>query len=256
MLKSKQEKQQNKFLIKYWTAVGNYHRLFWCNMKYSNVYKGTFIERPNRFIAICEIDGKEEVCHVKNTGRCRELLVTGATVYLEKSPNPNRKTQYDLVSVEKNGKLINMDSQIPNFVVAESLNKIFNDITYVKQEYKYGNSRFDIYVETRINKIFVEVKGVTLEEDGVVRFPDSPTERGIKHLKELQKAVTEGYGACVVFLVQMQGVKYFEPNVETHLDFANELKNAYKNGVEIFVYDSVVTPDEIKINKSVKIKMP
>ena len=225
-------------------------------MKYSNIYKGTFLERPNRFIAICEIDGKQETCHVKNTGRCRELLVKGATVYLEKSSNPNRKTQYDLVCVEKNNKLINMDSQIPNYVVTESLDKIFNDITYVKQEYKYGNSRFDIYVETKTDKIFVEVKGVTLEEDGVVRFPDAPTERGVKHLKELQKAVSEGFRACVVFLVQMQDVKYFEPNYETHPEFANELKNAYENGVEIFVYDSIVTSDEIKLNKSVKIKMP
>lgn len=225
-------------------------------MKYSNIYKGTFIERPNRFIAICEIDGKEEICHVKNTGRCRELLVKGTTVYLEKSSNPNRKTQYDLVSVEKNGKLINMDSQIPNYVVAESLDKIFNGITYVKQEYKYGNSRFDIYIETKTEKIFVEVKGVTLEADGVVRFPDAPTERGIKHLKELQKAVEEGYRACVVFLVQMQDVKYFEPNYETHPQFASELKKAHEKGVEIFVYDCIVTPDEIKLNKSVKIKMP
>ena len=229
---------------------------FWCNMKYSNIYKGTFLERPNRFIAICEIDGKQETCHVKNTGRCRELLVKGATVYLEKSSNPNRKTQYDLVCVEKNNKLINMDSQIPNYVVTEFLDKIFNDITYVKQEYKYGNSRFDIYVETKTDKIFVEVKGVTLEEDGVVRFPDAPTERGVKHLKELQKAVSEGFRACVVFLVQMQDVKYFEPNYETHPEFASELKKAYENGVEILVYDSIVTHDEIKLNKSVKIKMP
>lgn len=225
-------------------------------MKYSNVYKGTFIERPNRFIAICEIDGKEEVCHVKNTGRCRELLVKGATVYLEKSPNPNRKTQFDLIAVEKNDRLINMDSQIPNYVVVESIKKIFADVIFVKQEYKYGNSRFDIYIETKTEKVFVEVKGVTLEEDGVVRFPDAPTERGIKHLKELQKAVTEGYGACVVFLVQMQDVKYFEPNYETHPQFASELKKAHENGVEIFVYDSVVTSDEIIMNKKVEIKMP
>ena len=225
-------------------------------MKYSNIYKGIFLERPNRFIAICEIDGKEEVCHVKNTGRCRELLVKGAMVYLEKSSNSNRKTQFDLIAVEKNGKLINMDSQIPNFVVAESLNKIFSDITFVKQEYKYGNSRFDIYVETKTEKIFVEVKGVTLENDGVVRFPDAPTERGIKHLKELQKAVLDGYRSCVVFLVQMQDVKYFEPNYKTHPEFAEELKKAYKNGVEIFVYDSIVTPDEIKLNSQIKIKMP
>ena len=229
---------------------------FWCIMKYSDIYKGTFLERPNRFIAICEIDGKKETCHVKNTGRCRELLVKGATVYLEKSSNPNRKTQFDLIAVEKNDRLINMDSQIPNFVVAESLNKIFSDITFVKQEYKYGNSRFDIYLETKTEKIFVEVKGVTLENDGVVRFPDAPTERGIKHLKELQKAVLDGYRACVVFLVQMNNIKYFEPNYNTHPEFAEELKRAYKNGVEIFVYDSIVKPDEIKLNNPIKIKMP
>ena len=149
-----------------------------------------------------------------------------------------------------------MDSQIPNFVVAESLNKIFSDLTFIKQEYKYGNSRFDIYVETKTEKIFVEVKGVTLENDGVVRFPDAPTERGIKHLKELQKAVLDGYRACVIFLVQMQDVKYFEPNYKTHPEFAEELKKAYKNGVEIFVYDSIVTPHEIKLNNPIKIKMP
>ena len=225
-------------------------------MKYSDIYKGTFLERPNRFIAICEIDGKKETCHVKNTGRCRELLVKGATVYLEKSSNPNRKTQFDLIAVEKNDRLINMDSQIPNFVVAESLNKIFSDITFVIQEYKYGNSRFDIYLETKTEKIFVEVKGVTLENDGVVRFPDAPTERGIKHLKELQKAVLDSYRACVVFLVQMNNIKYFEPNYNTHPEFAEELKRAYKNGVEIFVYDSIVKPDEIKLNSPIKIKMP
>ncbi len=225
-------------------------------MRYNNIYKGIFLERPNRFIAICEIDGKEEICHVKNTGRCRELLVSGATVYLEKSSNPNRKTQYDLIAVQKNDKLINMDSQIPNFVVAESLNKIFKDITFVKQEYKFGNSRFDIYVETETEKIFVEVKGVTLEDNGVVRFPDAPTERGVKHLKELQKAVTDGYRACVVFLVQMNNVKYFQPNYVTHPEFAKELKNAYENGVEIFVYDCVVSSDKIIMNNKVEIKMP
>lgn len=224
-------------------------------MKYNNIYIGKFIERPNRFIAICEIDGKAEICHVKNTGRCRELLHKGVTVYLEKSSNPNRKTQFDLISVQKNDKLINMDSQIPNYVVTESINKIFDNVVNIKQEYKYGNSRFDIYVETETDKIFVEVKGVTLEIDGIVRFPDAPTERGVKHLKELQKAVKEGYRACVVFLVQMQNVKYFESNYETHPEFAEELKTAYENGVEIYAYDSIVASDEIKMNEKVEIKI-
>lgn len=225
-------------------------------MKYSNIVKGKFLERPNRFIAICDINGKAEVCHVKNTGRCRELLVKGAFVYLEKSSNPNRKTQYDLISVEKNGRLINMDSQIPNYVVNESINKIFDNVVLVKRECKYENSRFDFYVETVTDKIFLEVKGVTLENDGVVRFPDAPTERGVKHLKELQKAVKNGCKASVVFLVQMENVKYFEPNSETHPEFAKELKNAYENGVEIFAFDSIVSPDEIVMNKKVEIKMP
>lgn len=225
-------------------------------MKYNNIVKGIFLERPNRFIAHCLIDGKDEVCHVKNTGRCRELLQKGVEVFLEKSPNPNRKTQYDLVSVVKDNKIINMDSQIPNYVVEESLDKIFDNIVFIKREYKYGNSRFDIFVETETEKIFVEVKGVTLENDGVVRFPDAPTERGIKHLKELQKAVKDGYRACVVFLIQMEDVKYFEPNYETHREFAVELKNAYENGVEIYAFDSVVTPEEIVMNKRIKIKMP
>lgn len=225
-------------------------------MKYNNIVKGIFLERPNRFIAHCLVDGKEEVCHVKNTGRCRELLQKGAVVFLEKSPNPNRKTQYDLVSVVKGSRTINMDSQIPNYVVEESLDKIFDNIVFIKREYKYGNSRFDIFVETETERIFVEVKGVTLENDGVVRFPDAPTERGIKHLKELQKAVKDGYRACVVFLIQMEDVKYFEPNYETHREFALELKNAYENGVEIYAFDSVVTPEEIVMNKRIKIKMP
>ena len=160
-------------------------------MKYSNVVKGIFIDRPNRFIANVIIDNKTEICHVKNTGRCKELLVKGSTVYLQKSDNPERKTKYDLITVQKGDRLINMDSQVVNYVALEFIPKLFDDIKYIKPEYGYGNSRIDIYLETDKEKIFIEVKGVTLEDDGVVRFPDAPTERGIKHLKELQKAVTE-----------------------------------------------------------------
>ena len=224
-------------------------------MKYANIVKGTFIERPNRFIAICRIDGKEEICHVKNTGRCRELLLNGATVYLEKSSNPNRKTQYDLVAVQKGDRLINMDSQVVNKVALEFIPKLFSDIKYIKPEYKYGNSRFDIYVETETEKIFVEVKGVTLENDGVVRFPDAPTERGVKHLNELQKAVTEGYRACVLFVVQMSDVKYFEPNRETHPQFADALKQAKENGVIPLAFICDVTQDAIEITKEIPIKI-
>ncbi len=223
-------------------------------MKYDNIVQGTFLERPNRFIAICEINGKKEICHVKNTGRCRELLVKDATVYLEKSPNPNRKTQYDLIAVEKNNILINMDSQVVNKVVMEFLPKLFDDIKFVKPEYTYGNSRIDFYVETKSEKILIEVKGVTLEDDGVVRFPDAPTERGVKHLKELQKAVLEGYKAYVLFVIQMSDVKYFEPNTNTHPEFAEELRRARDNGVVPLAYDCNVTSESIEIRKPVPIR--
>ncbi len=224
-------------------------------MKYDNIVKGEFIERPNRFIAICNIDGVSEICHVKNTGRCKELLVKGSTVYLQKSNNQNRKTKYDLIAVQKGDRLINMDSQIVNYTFIEYLSNLFEDIVLVKPECKYGNSRIDVYVETKNEKIFIEVKGVTLEKDGVVSFPDAPTERGIKHLKELQKAVIEGFKAYVVFVVQMSDVKYFEPNRKTHPEFAEELKNAKENGVTPLVFECEVKPDEIRISKSVDIKI-
>ena len=224
-------------------------------MKYENIIKGAFIERPNRFIAICEINGKKEICHVKNTGRCKELLVKGATVYLQKSNNPNRKTKYDLIAVYKGDRLINMDSQVVNKVALEFMTKLFSDIKKIKPEYKYGNSRFDIYIETETEKIFVEVKGVTLEKDGIVRFPDAPTERGVKHLNELQKAVIEGYKAYVLFVVQMSDVKYFEPNRGTHPQFADALKQAIENGVIPLAYDCAVTPDTIEIRNSILIKI-
>ncbi len=224
-------------------------------MKYENIAKGEFIERPNRFIAICNIEGKKEICHVKNTGRCKELLIKGATVYLEKSSNPNRKTQFDLIAVEKGERLINMDSQVVNKVVLEFLPKLFDDITFIKPEYKYGNSRLDIYLETKTEKIFVEVKGVTLENNGVVSFPDAPTERGIKHLKELQKAVIEGYRAIALFVVQMDGVSSFEPNRKTHPQFAKALKEAQENGVEVLAYQCEVNPDSIKIKNQISVSI-
>ncbi len=224
-------------------------------MNYNNVVKGEFQDRPNRFIANVIINGKTEVCHVKNTGRCKELLVKGATVYLQKSDNPNRKTQYDLIAVQKGERLINMDSQIANDVAVEYIFELFDNITFVKPECKYGNSRFDIYVETKTDKIFVEVKGVTLENDGVVRFPDAPTERGIKHLKELQKAVTEGYKAYVLFVVQMDNVQHFEPNRDTHPEFAETLKEVSEKGVNVLAYQCEVTPESIKIKKPIPVKI-
>lgn len=224
-------------------------------MKYNNIVKGKFIDRPNRFIANVLIDNNIEVCHVKNTGRCKELLVKGTIVYLQKSDNPNRKTKYDLIAIQKGDRLINMDSQIVNYVALEFVPNLFDNIKFIKPEYKYGNSRFDIFVETDTDKIFIEVKGVTLENDGVVSFPDAPTERGVKHLKELQKAVTEGYKAYVLFVVQMADVKYFEPNSKTHPEFADELKKAKENGVVPLAYDCAVSPDSIEIRKPVLINL-
>lgn len=224
-------------------------------MEYNNIVKGRFIDRPNRFIANCEINGKTEVCHVKNTGRCKELLVQGTTVYLQKSDNPNRKTQYDLIAVQKGERLINMDSQIVNSVALEYVPRLFDKIKFIKPEYTYGNSRFDIYIETETDKIFVEVKGVTLESGGVTAFPDAPTVRGVKHLKELQKAVKEGYKAFALFVIQMNDVKYFEPNRKTHPEFADELKKAAENGVNLLAFDCKVTPHSIEIDKRVPIKL-
>lgn len=222
-------------------------------MRYNNVVKGIFIDRPNRFIANVVINGKKTVCHVKNTGRCKELLTKGAVVYLEKTDNPNRKTQYDLIVVEKCNKLINLDSQVVNGVVIEHLPQMFSQIKYLKPECKYGNSRIDIYLEDKNDKIFIEVKGVTLENNGVVAFPDAPTERGIKHLKELQKAVTEGYKALILFIIQMDNVKYFHPNRKTHPEFADELKRAFDNGVNIKAYSCEVSPNEINIKNEIPV---
>ncbi|MBQ7934441.1 MAG: A/G-specific adenine glycosylase [Lachnospiraceae bacterium] len=233
-------------------------------MRYEHIVPGTFIERPNRFIARVEIDGRVETVHVKNTGRCKELLVPGVQVYLEQSMNPNRSTAYDLVAVEKNGRVVNMDSQATNKVVEEWLrgkalfsgvSDYISNITLVKPETFYGQSRFDFYVETPDEKIFIEVKGVTLEEDGVVRFPDAPSERAIKHMEELVEASRKGYRAMVIFVIQMEGVKYFTPNRDTHAAFGDALTVAQKAGVEVYAFDCKVTPDTLEINSSVPVSM-
>ena len=197
-------------------------------MKYENIITGSFIDRPNRFIAHVEIDGKEETVHVKNTGRCAELLKPGAEVYLQDSKNPERKTRWDLIGVKKNDRMINMDSQIPNYAVKEWLKagNLFDNITLIRPEYTYKNSRFDLYVEAGERKIFIEVKGVTLELDGVCKFPDAPSERAIKHVEELEQAVKEGYEAYVFFVIQMKDVKYFTPNMKTHAAFGEALRKA------------------------------
>lgn len=218
-------------------------------MFYKNIAAGKFISRPNRFIANVEIDGEIQVVHVKNTGRCRELLLPGSTVYCEKSDNPNRKTAYDLVAVEKGKLLINMDSQAPNVAFSEFIHDgSFKDgIEYIARERKYKNSRFDFYFKRKGKEYFAEVKGVTLEDEGVVLFPDAPTERGVKHLTELEDAVKNGYGGCVVFVVQLKEAKYFTPNRKTHPEFADKLKEVQKEGVEIFAYTCNVTPNSISL---------
>ena len=197
-------------------------------MHYGDIHKGVFINRPNRFIAEVEINGKTEICHVKNTGRCKELLVPGATVYANYAENSFRTTKYDLVAVEKGSLLINMDSQAPNRAFEEYLRQdsFFGDITHIKSEVKYGASRFDFYIETSVAKTFIEVKGVTLEECGVALFPDAPKVRGVKHLNELAKCITDGYKAYVIFVIQMKGIIYFSPNNKTHAAFGEALKNA------------------------------
>ena len=211
------------------------------------IYPALFIDRPNRFIANIEIDGKREICHVKNTGRCRELLVPGATVYVQKSDNPLRKTKYDLISVQSGNRFVNVDSQAPNKVFAQWAQQsgYFGNITYMKPESKFGNSRFDFYLEANSRKIYIEVKGVTLENDGVALFPDAPTERGVKHLNELCQCVADGYDAYVFFIIKMTGCKYFSPNSTTHPEFAKALVNARNRGVCIKALYCTVLPDEL-----------
>lgn len=224
-------------------------------MEYKNIVKGIFKNRPNRFIANVIINGKEETVHVKNTGRCKELLIDGVTVILEESNNTNRKTKYSLISVYKGEKLINMDSQAPNSVFAEALvdGKIeeIGSVDFLKREVKYNNSRFDIYYEKNNKKGFIEVKGVTLEENGVVMFPDAPTERGTKHILELIEAKKEGYDVGIAFVVQMKDVKYFTPNKERDKKFYDALYKAYEEGVNIYLYDCIVTENSITLDKKV-----
>ena len=223
-------------------------------MRYYNIYEGKFKSRPNRFIANVEIDGDVHVCHVKNTGRCKELLLDNSVVYLEKSLNPNRKTQFDLVSVVKNNRLINMDSYAPNLAVGEYLKKLFPNGT-IKSECKYGNSRIDFYVEDENRKIFIEVKGVTLENNNVARFPDAPTERGLKHLLELSHAISDGYESMVFFVVQMSGINYFEPNDTTHKAFGDTLRKVASEGVKVFAFECDVTLDSMEITKEVAVRL-
>ena len=230
-------------------------------MKYTKVIKARFLSRPNRFIAFCEVDGEKEIVHVKNTGRCRELLLPDATVYLEVSDNPERKTKFDLIAVEKmterGALLINMDSQAPNAAAYEWIASggYFGDGATVRREVTYGKSRFDLYVEQGERRAFVEVKGVTLEKDGVASFPDAPTERGIKHMNELAASLSDGYEAYILFVVQMKGICSFTPNDETHKAFGDALREARVKGVTVLAYDCTVSPDEMVIDAPIEIKL-
>lgn len=224
-------------------------------MKYNNSHRGKFIDRPNRFIAMVELDeapGIIEKVHVKNTGRCKELLIPGCEVYLEKSDNPNRKTKYDLVTVRKDtGVLFNIDSQAPNKITREWLKT--QDYSYIKPEFKYGESRLDFYMESQqrggLEKHLMEVKGCTLEINGVGYFPDAPTVRGVKHLRELTKATKNGFNCSVVFVVQMDGVSEVHPNVDTHPEFKTALDEAKTAGVNIILLLCNVTPSEVSVSR-------
>ena len=224
-------------------------------MKYSNMITGRFLNRPNRFIAQVEINGIEETVHVKNTGRCRELLVPDVEVYLQESHEPKRKTKWDLIAVKKGDRIINMDSQIPNRAVEEWLRNgnFFADMHLLKPEKTYKKSRFDFYAEYKDKKAFIEVKGVTLEMGGVVRFPDAPSERAVKHVEELIEAVNEGYEAYLFFVVQMEKVKYFTPNRDAQPEFAEVLLQAERAGVHIRAFDCRVTSESIQINEPVPV---
>ncbi len=230
-------------------------------MEYQKITEGRFLNRPNRFIAFVEIDGKTERVHVKNTGRCQELLTPNAKVFLAESENPGRSTRYDLVAVQKGSSLINMDSQAPNKAVAEWLKKkiLFPDLQTLKSEFPYGNSRLDFYVEAgpenEIEKILIEVKGVTLEKDNVVYFPDAPSERAVRHVKELTEAVKKGFQAYILLVVQMQDVLCFKPNAETHPEFAKALLEARDAGVQVLAYDCIVTPGSMEIRAEVPVKL-
>ena len=226
-------------------------------MTYSNIHPAIFLSRPNRFVARVEINGREELCHVKNTGRCRELLVPGARVLLEHCPAPNRRTDWDLVAVYKGRRLINMDSQAPNFIAAEWLRNWGLGFwpEGLKAEYTYGDSRFDFYFEHEGRPCLMEVKGVTLEEEGVVRFPDAPTQRGVKHLQGLAAAQAQGFECYVLFIIQMQDVFYLEPNRRTHPAFAEALAAARDAGVTLLALDCEVAPGSVRARRAVPVRL-
>jgi sugar fermentation stimulation protein A len=228
-------------------------------MRYKDIITGIFLKRPNRFIAQVLVDGREEIAHVKNTGRCRELLLPGVTVYLQEHDNPKRKTRFSLIAVQKGDLLVNIDSQAPNKVMLEALTQgitlpgLKNYVGRIQPESVYGNSRFDFYIETDDQQAYLEIKGVTLEDRGVAKFPDAPTERGVKHIRELIEAVNSGFLAYIIFVVQMKGIAYMTPNDETHMAFGRTLREAHKAGVKVLAYDCTVTPDTMQIDQIVPV---
>lgn len=226
-------------------------------MHYNAVSKAIFIARPNRFIAHVELNGQLTVCHVKNTGRCRELLLPGTEVGVQHMPSPDRRTAYDLISVRKGDRIINMDATAPNRAFGEwaAAGGFMPDVTMIRPETTHGDSRFDFYLETPAKRIFVEVKGVTLEDDGVARFPDAPTLRGVKHLRGLIQCVQEGYEAWAVFIIQMNDIKWMEPNRRMHPEFADALREASEAGVRLLALTCDVDWDSMAIADPVDIKL-
>lgn len=225
-------------------------------MHYRNMVSGRFLARPNRFIAHVEIGGQTEICHVKNTGRCRELLPAGAQVFCQQWDNPSRKTKFDLIAVQKDSRLINMDSQAPNKAAGEWLAAGgLGPISDLRPETKQGNSRFDFSFFRDGRRCFLEVKGVTLETDGVCAFPDAPTERGVKHLKELTALAREGYGTYVLFVIQMADVLYLQPNDATDPAFGQALREAAAAGVTVLAVDCAVTADSMEIRSPVEVRL-
>lgn len=226
-------------------------------MIYQRMKQAIFCSRPNRFIANIKIDGQEQVCHVKNTGRCKELLLPGVPVMVQEADNPDRKTKYDLISVWKGNRIINIDSSAPNKVFGEWAAKsgYFAPDIFLKPECKHGDSRFDFYMEYAGQTAFAEIKGATLEQDGIVRFPDAPTLRGVKHVNGLIQCVEQGYLAYIVFIIQMNGVRFFEPNWETHPEFGQALQRAQQAGVKILALDCCVTENEITAGDFVEVHL-
>ena len=226
-------------------------------MRYANVIPGTFVSRPNRFIALADTERGRETVHVKNTGRCRELLVPGCRVWLAVSDSPARKTRCDLIAAEKGGMLVNLDSQLPNGAAEEWLKAghLFPPGSLIRREVTHGDSRFDFYLENGVRRAFLEVKGCTLERDGTALFPDAPTQRGVKHLNGLAACISEGYEAYVLFVIQLKGAREFRPNEETHPEFADALRRAATAGVHVLALDCTVAPDCVTLDAPVPVRL-